>query len=138
MRQPSRKFVSKNRIALQDVSWSFVGGKFRDRDAFEASLRQYLNGHGNPEPLEPGELAILSPMIRVQYMCWDGDEQIEPVVTLTAENGAAFSVGDLLFQLHNAVVEQLESIDHHFFEGIAFVGPPASGQPPLYRLCQGS
>jgi hypothetical protein len=71
-------------------------------------------------------------------MCWDGDEQIEPMVALTAENGVAFSVGDLLFQLHNAVVEQLESIDHHFFEGLALVSSSASGQPPLYRLQQGS
>jgi len=130
--------VTKNRVALQDIGWSFVGGRFRDRGSFEDSLRRYQVRLGNPDTLEPGELAILSPVIRVQFMCWDGDEQIEPIVTFTAENGVAFSVGDLLFQLHNAVVEKLEGMDHHFFEGLALVSSPASEPTPLYRLRQGS
>ena len=71
-------------------------------------------------------------------MCWNHEEEIQPVVTLTAENEAAFSIGDILFQLHNAVVEQLENIDHHFFEGLVLIAPNSGEQPPLYRLRQGS
>jgi len=128
--------VLKNLVALQDVAWSFVGGTFTDRASFEVSLREYQDGAAGA--FEPGELAILSPMVRIQYMCWDGDEQIEPAITLTAENRAAFSVGDLLFQIHNAVVAQLQDIDHHFFEGLVFLAPEVGEQLPSYRLRQGS
>jgi hypothetical protein len=99
---------------------------------------QQQQAFGSSGTFLPGELAILSPVVRVQYMCWEGDRQIEPVVTLTAENGAAFSVGDLLFQLHNAVVAQLKNLDHHFFEGLTLVVQQSGEQPPLYRLWQGS
>ena len=120
------------RAALQDVAWSFVGEPFADRAAFEAELKQ---AQSSPATFEPGEIAILSPSIRVAYMCWEGDEQLHPVVSLTAQNGLAFTTGDLMFQLHDAVVELLREIDHHFFEGLAFV---EAGPPPLYRMRQGS
>jgi hypothetical protein len=124
-------------VALEDVAWGFIGGVFSDRASFDLSLREYQE-RGATEAFEPEELAILYPAVRIQYMCWDGEEQVEPVITLTAENGAAFSIGDLLFQIHNAVVAQLQDIDHHFFQGLVLVAPPAGQQPPLYRLCQGS
>jgi len=128
----------RNEVALGDVAWRFVGGAFSDLDSFESSLRQYQERFGEAIGFEPGELAILAPAIRVQYMCWDGEEQTYPIVTLAAKNGVAFSVGDLLFQLHNAVVEKLENIDHHYFEGLVLVSSQAGNQPPLYTLCQGS
>jgi len=128
----------KKEVALGDVAWCFVGGVFSDLDSFESSLRQYQERFGEASGFEPGELAILASAIRVQYMCWDGEEQNHPIVTLAAKNGVAFSVGDLLFQLHNAVVENLENIDHHFFEGIVLVSSGRGNQPPLYTLCQGS
>jgi len=49
------------------------------------------------------ELIIPAPRIAIQYTCWQGDEQIEPVITLFADNGESFTSGEILFKLHNAV-----------------------------------
>ena len=63
---------------------------------------------------------------------------MEPVVTLTADDGASFTAGELLFKLHNAVVEHLRENDHHFFEGLTLTGWDQDGKVPVYQLGQGS
>ncbi|OWK39197.1 hypothetical protein FRUB_06279 [Fimbriiglobus ruber] len=74
----------------------------------------------------------------MQYRCWQGKEQIEPVIMLEANNGESFTTGELLFKLHNALVEQLRKIDHHFFEGLSLAGWQPGGLMPLYQLRLGS
>jgi len=71
-------------------------------------------------------------------MCWQGDEQIEPVVEFSSDDGKAFTAGELLFKIHNAVVDQLREINHHFFEGLGLHSHQTAGKPPLYVLNQGS
>ncbi len=130
--------MRRDTVVLQDVCWSFTGAKFADRSAFESELVEYQKDIQEIDSWDPSELAVHAPQIRVQYMCWEGDDQIEPIITLTAENGTSFSAGELMFALHNAVVEQLDEIDHHFFEGLLLVDEKEDGKPPLYSLQQGS
>jgi hypothetical protein len=59
-------------------------------------------------------------------------------MTLTAEDGKAFTSGELMFSLHNAVVEQLSKVDHHFFEGLELCDEQDDGLPSLYELQLGS
>ena len=130
--------MGRDTVVLEDVCWSFSGAKFADRSTFESELVEYQKDIREIDAWDPSELVILAPKIRVQYMCWEGDDQIEPIITLTAENGIAFSAGELMFVLHNAVVEQLNEIDHHFFEGLLLSREKEDGKPPLYSLQQGS
>ena len=130
--------MGQTEVVLQDVFWSFSGDPFTERGAFETSLRQYQKDINNIDSWSSAEPVILTSQIRVQYMHWKDDKQIESIITLNAENCAGFSTGELMFLLHNAVVEQLRGIDHHFFEGLALIGEQEDERPPLYVLCQGS
>lgn len=119
---------------MGNVCWSFVGSPVASREEFDVRVRQ----HQIRASWRPEQVIIPAKRIAVQYMCWQGDEQIVPVVTLGAENGESFTAGELLFELHNAAVEQLWEIDHHFFEGLSLKGWIEDGKVPVYQLRQGS
>lgn len=125
---------------LQHLSWSFSGSKYKDIKSFISEIIEYqldVLGHDfKREVLD--ELVILEPIIRVQYWYYEGDKKIEPIITLKAKNGLAFTAIDLMYQLHNTVVAQLEDIDHYFFEGVRLSRDQDITQPTLYQLCQGS
>ena len=101
-------------------------------------VRQYQIRIRKKDSWRPDAIIIPAQRVAVRYRCWQGKEQIEPMVTLEADDGATFSVGELLFKLHNAVVEKLREIDHHFFEGLTLAGWVEDGKVPLYQLRQGS
>ena len=124
------------RAVMQEVSWSFIGAPFTSRVEFEKELREAQHGDA-PAGWEPTDLIILAPEIQVQYMYWEADVQHQPTIVLRAAAGA-FTGVELLFLLHNALVEQLRDMDHHFFEGLHLARPAKAGQAPLYRLAQGS
>ncbi len=131
--------MGKEIVVMQDVCWSFSGAKFADRATFESELIQYQKDIQQIDAWDPSELVVHVPQIRVQYMCWQDEDQIEPIITLSSENGISFSAGELMFALHNAVVEQLDEIDHHFFEGLLLAkNKEEDGKLPLYILQQGS
>ncbi len=123
---------------LRGVYWSFIEEPFADRAAFDDKVRQYQTDIPGQDTWQPDQIAISCPRVRVGYMCWQGDEQVEPVLELVSDNGESFTAGELLFKLHNAVVEQLRQIDHHFFEGLGLHSRQVAGTPPLYILRQGS
>ena len=123
---------------MGDVCWSFVGSPVASREEFDARARQYQMRIRKRDSWRPEQVIIPGKRIAVQYMCWQGDEQVEPVVTLDADDGESFTTGELLFKLHNAVVEQLREIDHHFFEGLSLAGWLPGGEVPRYQLRQGS
>ena len=124
--------------AMRDVCWSFTGSPFVTREEFDASVRHDQIRFRKKDSWRPDAIIIPAPRVAVRYMCWQGDEQVEPVVTLEADDGVRFPAGELLFKLHNAVVEQLREIDHHFFEGLTLAGWVDDGKVPLYQLGQGS
>ena len=123
--------------AMRDVCWSFIGSPFAPRDEFDARVRQYQIQIRDQDSWRPDEIVIPTPRVAVRYRYWEGDEQVEPVITLEADDRRSFTAGELLFKLHNAVVEQLRDTDHHFLEGLALAGW-VEGQVPLYQLRQGS
>jgi hypothetical protein len=123
---------------LRRVYWSFIGAPFADRAAFDEKVRQYQMTIGGKDTWRPEQIVIPCPRIRVVYMCWQGDEQVEPVLELVSDHGESFTAGELLFKVHNAVVEQLREINHHFFEGLGLHSRQTAGKPPLYVLSQGS
>jgi hypothetical protein len=123
---------------LPRAYWSFSGAPFAERAAFDEKVRQYQMTIGGQDTWQPEQIVIPYPRIRVFYMCWHGDEQVEPVIELVSDNGEFFTAGELLFKVHNAVVEQLREINHHFFEGLSLHSRQTAGMPPLYVLRQGS
>jgi hypothetical protein len=124
--------------AMCDVCWSFVGEPFVSREEFDSQVREYQIAIRKRDSWRPKQVIITAPQIAVRYMCWQGNEQVEPILALTADNGKSFTAGELLFELHNAVVVQLREIDHHFFEGLSLAGWLPGSDVPHYRLRQGS
>jgi hypothetical protein len=123
---------------LGGVYWSFIGAPFADRADFDDEVRRYQIDIGGKDTWQPDEVVIPCHRIRVVYMCWQGGEQIEPVIDVASDNGVSFTAGELLFKLHNAVVEQLRDINHHFFEGLSLHPHQSAQKPPLFILRQGS
>ena len=124
---------------MSDILWAFRGKPFASQQEFEAQVRQYhLKIVKSAARWKPDEIAIPRPKVRVQYMCWRGDDQVEPVVLLESDDGASFSQGELLYKIHNAVIEDLCKLDHSFFEGLSLHKQPPKGEAPLYFLSLGS
>jgi hypothetical protein len=123
---------------LSRVYWSFRGGPFADRPTFNEEVRQYQIDIAEEDTWSPDEIVIPCPQIRVVYVYWRGEEQLDGMVPLVSDDGEGFSAGELLFKLHNAVVGPLAGDNHCFFEGLTLHSHQAEGKPPLYVLMQGS
>jgi hypothetical protein len=124
---------------MSDILWAFRGKPFASKQEFEEQVRQYhVKIVKSAERWKPEALAVQRPQVRVQYMCWRGDDEVEPVVLLESDDGASFSQGELLYKIHNATVEDLRHMDHSFFEGLSLHKQPSKGEAPLYFLSLGS
>ncbi len=129
-----------SKYVLEDLCWSFIGDAFEHLEDFEAELKEYqltIVGEGFNEQ-SFNELVIIEPSIRVEYWCYENDEQVSFTITLSAKNGVAFTATDLMFQLHNGVVSKLDEFNHHFFQGLASAKEQDENLPTLYILQQGS
>jgi hypothetical protein len=138
MANPNQQASPLPQRVMGEVYWAFTGSPFARRREFDAKVREYQIAICGEDTWRPKAVVIPAGRIVVQYRCWEGDELLEPVVPLVADNGASFTAGEVLFKLHNAVVEQLRGIAHHFFEGLSLVNPQGPGGAPLYLLRQGS
>ena len=88
---------------MRDVLWSFIGPPFASREEFDTEVGQYQIAIRKRGSWRGDKDIIPAPRIAIQYTCWQGDEQIEPVITLFADNGESFTSGEIVFKLHNAV-----------------------------------
>lgn len=123
---------------MSKVAWSFTKEPYPTREAFAEAYRDYCERvFGGERPLNEG-VALPIPVVRIQYHCWRGNNDVEPVVTLTSDNPAGFPELELLYKIHNATVEDLRGMDHHFFEGLNFGNPGNEENPPLYWVRLGS
>ncbi|MCC6123737.1 MAG: hypothetical protein IT426_02140 [Pirellulales bacterium] len=123
---------------MVNILWCFSGSPFNDRVSFDEAVRKFqIKIRKGEDEWQPEQIVLRYPRIRIQYMCWQGDDQIEPILELVSDNGEYFTAGELLFKIHNAVVDQLSQIDHKFFEGLS-LDERGSVQVPLYQLGQGS
>jgi hypothetical protein len=102
-------------LLLQGIAWSFIGEKYATLEKFEEQL--------NEEGVQISDHAlILDAEIKIicEYVDEDDDDhKIE--FNLKAENGSSFNGIELLFKIHNEVVEELDDNDYHFFEGLNLI-----------------
>jgi hypothetical protein len=125
---------------MSNIYWGFYGGRYDSYTQFVKEITTYnkdLNNEWNPY-----ETVLNCKEVTVQYSYWDENEEdeIEEDFNLLADNQTNFSAGELLFKIHNQVVEKLENEDHHFFEGLTLWEGENYSNPnaPLYFLNQGS
>jgi hypothetical protein len=123
---------------LHGLCWSFRGGEYTDRAAFDKEVKQHQIDILERDTWFPDEVVIPCHQIRVVYTYWQGEEHLDGVVELTSDGVEGFSAGELLFKLHNAVVGPLRENDHCFFEGLSLYFHQTPVKAPLYILHQGS
>lgn len=134
-RQPLRCFPKQIMNAL---SWSFMGEKYQSRLEFDAEVREVQIELRKIDSWQSDEVVLQSPRIGIQYHHAEGGFYKEDFFEIESHNGEFFTAGELLFKVHNAVVEQLREIDHHFFEGFYLLSIRSRDNLPVYRLRQGS
>jgi hypothetical protein len=120
---------------FSSLNWSFVGGRYDDVNQFVKEINEYL-ADVEAAPWDPEAVVLPVPRVTVSYR--NDSASGEGLVELSSENGQAFTARDLLFQIHNAIVEEVEDLDHHFFEGLRLNSIPVGDAPPLYVLRLGS
>lgn len=126
------------RQVLPELCWSFIGPAFSSRSDFEDAVRAYQVLIRKRDDWRPETVVLPRAAVRVRYQCLRDDELADAEVLLTSRDGSPFTAGELLFLVHNAVIADLREMNHHFFEGLSLAGHPAAGEPPTYRLEQGS
>jgi len=117
--QPADSGVSP-RLLLADIYWAFTGETYSSVDEFKKGVSDYHESLNIESKWRPDEIAIEEPSLRVLYVYWEGDEQLDATVDLVADDGQRFSTAELIFKLHNAVVHRLRDHDAVFFEGLIF------------------
>ena len=123
---------------MQEILWSFSGGQYVFREDFIREVTKYNAESGG---WIPDEMVLASLRLTVQYFYWDDeeDDEIEEDFDLTADNDAGFTARELLFKIHNQVIENLGNEDHHFFEGLTLWEETRDDtDAPRYLLNQGS
>jgi hypothetical protein len=127
---------------LDDVLWSFTEGPFPDRAAFDAAVRQYqIDIQQGEDSWRPEEVVLPCSLVRITCEWWEegwAEEEVEPIIPLTADNGTSFTAGELLFKVHNTVMAQGNMGDHHFFEGLSRKRTRDPNEAPLYEIETGS
>lgn len=126
-----------SRYVMNDVHWNMGGEKYFSRAEFDEAVLQYRLDASISGYWDPAMIAVLSPCIRIERIDWDS-EDLNSMLEFKSDNGLWFNEGELLFKIHNAVVEQCNDSDHSFFEGIELHRTQEPGKPPLYCLMLGS
>jgi len=103
---------------MSGIYWGFFGGMYNSYEKFIQAVAEY-NWELGGNKWNPEEIILASTQVTIQYSYWDYDaeNEIEMTFDLEADNEAGFSTGELLYKVHNQVVEKLENETHHFFDG---------------------
>lgn len=121
---------------LGGVSWTFRGDKFVTRQTFDTTVAEYQDPDRG-EVWRPREVVLTAPRVRISPdVAWYLTDE-HPVAEFTADNGVSFTMGELLFKVHNAFVAELRQMDHQYFEGFT-LDQGESGDIPFYGLDLGS
>jgi hypothetical protein len=124
--------------ALNKVVWSFTGGRCDDASEFSERVREYQIDILGTDEWAPDEIILPVPQVLISYPVDNADGDVE-TIRLTSANKDAFTALDLLYQIHNAIVESVEHSDHHFNEGLSLnSAPPPELGDALYILNLGS
>ena len=123
---------------MENVAWAFNRGVFPTQDAFNERIRDYQIAIKKEDGWNADEVVFSHPSIQICYEYWTADEdEVEEVIELKADNKEFFTKGELLFKLHNAVVDNLENGDHIFFEGLTLSDTEFEDKP-FYWMYLGS
>lgn len=123
---------------MSEVAWSFTGDVYSGREKFDQKVRKYQADIAGNAEWQPDQVVLPVANARIVYTCSEGDDDIEKMVDLNSDDGKAFTAGELLYKLHNAVVRQLSAVDRHFFEGLSLNSRPIAYEPPVYVMYLGS
>ena len=123
---------------MYDLYWSFHGEKYQSRRKFDEEVRQYQIEITGIDSWENNEIVLRSPRVRIEYFRLENRFYHEELIAIESDNGEFFTAVELLFKVHNAVVEHLRELNHHFFEGFDLKSIRSQDNLPLYHLCQGS
>ena len=123
---------------MENVLWSFYGGKYETEEKFTKALVEY-NLKINKMEWNPNEIVVENKQVIISYAYETANnENVCEEIRLSAA-GNAFTAGELLFKIHNQVVENLEILDYHFFEGLIDNGTHEKyPHIPFYYLNLGS
>jgi hypothetical protein len=128
---------------LSDVIWRFwQESPYDDQAIFAARVTEWGRSVSADEPYDwdPAAVAIRAPRVRVKYFGADPEDEFEYAdyeATLVSADDQSFTNAELLFRLHNAVVERLRAVDHCHLEGLDLVDVSEAGEP-IYEMRQGS
>lgn len=136
MAKRKKSSSSHPRELLASLCWSFTGGRFPSREAFVAAVRQYQLDITQTDDWQPEAIGLSCPRVQIEYEYWD--DPFEVRFELEADDPAGFTAGELLHKIHEAVVEQLRTGDHHFFEGLSRRKDQGPNAPPVYEINLGS
>lgn len=123
--------------AMREINWCLVGDKYHTRADFDEAVRLYRLEVCTSGYWDPIRIAIAAQRIVVECIDWC-DEEFNTLLEFESDNGVCFMEGELLFKIHNAVVEQCNKIDHRFFEGLDLDTNQGSDEVPRYTLSLGS
>lgn len=128
---------------MKDILWNFEEEQFLSQKTFLDALTAYNQDITSEEFTIDLEAVVLkSPKVVIQYSYHseEEDDTIEPSFLLGANNGIAFTKGELLYNVHNRVCKRLKDEDHKYFEGFSLWSGINHNYPgvPLYFLQQGS
>lgn len=124
-----------SKSVLNNISWSFIGNKFDDINTFKNDLIEYQGEHSIDLNLD--EICFLASYISIDYWCYDGENQITKTVEIHSDNGISMTPLEVLYKLHNLTVQDLDGIDHHFFEGLVPL-KESKLDSPKFKIWQGS
>ena len=146
---------------LKDIAWAFNSVSYDDRETFDKAVTQYQHDVlGHADHWRPSEVVLQSPGTQIiyEYYISPGDtrfddetfldedeadvqvedpeeenEQTEIAVTFRADDGKAFTAGELLYKLHQRLWHR-QLGDHIFFKGLLACNVPERKDPPLFYL----
>ena len=102
---------------MAGLYWGFYGGKHNSIESFIQAVTDYNQDFDTM--WNPNETVLASKTVTIQYSYWnfEKEDEIQEVFDLDADNELGFTASELLFKVHNKVVDKLENEKHRFFEG---------------------
>ena len=103
---------------LSEVHWGFYGGRRPCQEEFIQEVTEY-NKELNKE-WNPNDTVLNYPNVTILYSYWNTKRNNveEKSFDLAASNQSGFTAGELMYKIHNQVVDRLENEDFRFFEGL--------------------
>jgi hypothetical protein len=130
---------------MGNVYWSFTGTEpFYTLKSFVREVKDYYNQLDIEELWDADEIVLEVPIVQIQYLYMEYDKvendfiEIEPIITLKARNGSAFTSGELLYSIHNEVIKNFANTTAIYFEGFQLWEESQDKEVPLYFLMCGS